>query len=217
MKLMFDMGSGQQDAQHETAAKLLDAAGELFAAKGFEAVTVRAICSRASVNIASVNYHFGDKEGLYKAVVRSIVSFAEEAARDARGGRPEQQLREFISGYLHGLLGDGRPSWKFRIMQREMADPTPALKHIVRTVVAPAEMRLREIIGGIAGRDPFDESVRLCAHSVIGQCLHYKHAEPIFRHLWPDLWADPNRLDRLVDHIVEFSTRALKEMKRSKK
>ena len=52
-----------------TKARLLDAAGQEFAEKGFEGATVRAICDRARVNLAAVNYHFGDKEMLYEQAV----------------------------------------------------------------------------------------------------------------------------------------------------
>ncbi len=54
----------------ETRRRLLDAAGEVFAENGFRGTTVRAICQRAEANIASVNYYFRDKQGLYREVLR---------------------------------------------------------------------------------------------------------------------------------------------------
>ena len=53
-----------------TKARLLEAAGEEFAEKGFELARVRAICERAGANLAAINYHFGDKEQLYVEVLR---------------------------------------------------------------------------------------------------------------------------------------------------
>ena len=48
-----------------TRSRILNAAGPVFADKGFRDATVRDICQAASVNLASVNYHFGDKQRLY--------------------------------------------------------------------------------------------------------------------------------------------------------
>ena len=52
-----------------TKARLLEAAGEEFAEKGYEAARIRTICDRAGANLAAVNYHFGDKEQLYVEAV----------------------------------------------------------------------------------------------------------------------------------------------------
>src|ERR1700729_274314 len=57
----------QPDGTH---ARLLEVAGEIFAEEGFQAAKVRNICARAGVNIAAVNYHFGDKLGLYREALR---------------------------------------------------------------------------------------------------------------------------------------------------
>jgi len=66
----------------KTREKLIEAAGQVFAERGFQEATVREICSRAGTNGAAVNYHFGDKLGLYTEVLRSSI-FALQAAEDA--------------------------------------------------------------------------------------------------------------------------------------
>lgn len=53
----------------ETKAKILDAAEQLFAEHGFKDTSLRTITSKAGVNLASVNYHFGDKKTLVRAVL----------------------------------------------------------------------------------------------------------------------------------------------------
>ena len=69
-------------SQDDTKTRLLEAAGEEFAEKGFEGATIRSIIERAKANIAAVNYHFGDKERLYiQAVIeahRCGIDMAEE-------------------------------------------------------------------------------------------------------------------------------------------
>src|SRR5512134_3507154 len=56
--------------QHETRTRILDAAEELFMLHGFEGTSMRHLTSRAGVNLAAVNYHFGSKHALIEAVFR---------------------------------------------------------------------------------------------------------------------------------------------------
>jgi len=61
-------GDGERKGTQEKRRRLLEAAGEVFAEHGFKGATIQEISQRASANIASVNYHFRDKETLYHEV-----------------------------------------------------------------------------------------------------------------------------------------------------
>src|SRR4051812_21343424 len=93
-------------AQDTTKARLLDAAGEEFAEKGFEGATIRSIIERARANIAAVNYHFGDKERLYiQAVIeahRCGVDM-EPVCMDPQDS-PAEQLLLYVRHFLHHVL-----------------------------------------------------------------------------------------------------------------
>ena len=82
------------EEQDPTKVRLIEAAGEEFAGKGFDATRIRTICDRAGANIAAVNYHFGDKEQLYVETVldahRCGMDLGED---DADAATPSEQLR----------------------------------------------------------------------------------------------------------------------------
>src|SRR6516225_8210096 len=70
----------------ETRERVLKAAAQLFADRGFKKVTVRDICRAARANVAAVNYHFGDKGGLY----REVLQLAIETMRATRTPRAQR-------------------------------------------------------------------------------------------------------------------------------
>jgi AcrR family transcriptional regulator len=199
----------ESEPSDATELRLIEAAGQVFAKVGFQAATVREICTRAGVNIASVNYYFGDKMGLYIAVLRESMSHEPGAAvqlgvnagkKDAREG-----LRLLLRAMFSVVLADERRGWYMRIMAHELANPTPALDRVASEVIARNYTRLRGLIGKIIDRSDEDDLTRLCTHSIIGQILHYAHGRPMISRLWPSLAMTPETLQRIADHIATFS------------
>src|ERR1700688_912164 len=112
----------------DTRTKLLDAAGQVFADSGFQAATVREICARAGVNVALVNYHFGDKLELYTEVLRqSIGASGNGIIRQAIDSTapPEVAIRELIHAMLQRVCRADRPGWPVRLMVHAFAQPPP--------------------------------------------------------------------------------------------
>jgi AcrR family transcriptional regulator len=192
----------------ETRTRLLATATHLFAARGFKNVTVREICREAGANVAAVNYHFGDKLGLYREVLGTAIEIMRGttvAARQAGDGKPpEEQLRAYVRVFLHRVVGGGRDSWIHQLMTQEMADPTPALDLVADQVIRPRLAYVAEIVAEMLGQPVDSERVRLSVLSIQSLC-HAAMKNPISRRLLPDLYDGSDQLDRLADHIAEFS------------
>jgi TetR/AcrR family transcriptional regulator, regulator of cefoperazone and chloramphenicol sensitivity len=197
----------------ETKRRLLEAAGEVFAEQGYKAATIRDICKRADANIAAVNYHFGDKENLYRETIRYAqicqgdTDFPLEVRPEGRQPK-DVRLRGYIAAFLGRILDHGRPSWHTQLMAREMVDPTHVLDEIVRDKIRPHQALLLSIVRDYLGPDADPDLARHCGSSVLGQILFFHHARPVIQRLMPETF-DPQRIDGLARHIFDFSHAAL--------
>jgi TetR/AcrR family transcriptional regulator, regulator of cefoperazone and chloramphenicol sensitivity len=192
-----------------TKARLLEAAGEEFAEKGFEGATVRAICDRAGTNLAAVNYHFGDKEQLYEQAVLHAHRCGPGMPLDLSGsGSPADQLRDYVATFLSHVVALKSPTWHQTLMLREMVNPTRASEVLVRETIRP---RFELLCGIVRQLCPVadDRRVRALAFSVVGQCLHYKLTRPISERLVGLEAFEALDMDYLTDHITRFTLAAL--------
>jgi AcrR family transcriptional regulator len=197
------------ETQDPIKVRLLEAAGEEFAAKGYDAARVRAICERAEANLAAVNYHFGDKEQLY---VQAVL----DAHRCGAGGEevdpslpPAAQLRCFIHHFLAHVLAIHDPDeWRHKLLLREMLHPTVASDVLIREAIRPKFERLSHIVRLLCP-EADDRKLNALAFSVIGQCLHYKMARFVTERLIGDEAFRALDLEYLTDHITSFCLAAL--------
>jgi TetR/AcrR family transcriptional regulator, regulator of cefoperazone and chloramphenicol sensitivity len=195
----------------EPRDRLLNAAGEVFAEKGFKGGTVRAICRLANVNVAAVNYYFRDKEHLYiEAVKQAACGLPEAQARPWPAlTRPADKLRGFIRIMIAHLMNKDRPAWQTRLMMRELAQPTSACAELVREYIAPTAGILMEILDELLPPDLPRWKRFMVAFSIVSQCLYYLQNRPIARLLVGEedfKWFEEARL---AEHIAQFSLAAL--------
>ncbi len=197
--------------QDPTKTRLLEAAGEEFAEKGFEAARVRKICIRAEANVASVNYHFGAKEQLY---IQAVL----EAHRCGMSGQPvlpgeeicpAVRLRAFIHHFLENVLAMNRSNtWHHALMLREMLRPTSACEALVKESIRPRFEALQAILRDVCpGAD--ERRLHALGFSLIGQCLHYKMARAVTERLIGSEAYETLDLDYLTEHITAFTLAAL--------
>ena len=187
---------------NETRGRVLKAAARLFAERGFNHVSIRDICKEAGSNVASVNYHFGDKLGLYRELIGTVAEGMNDAkisALEAGAGRPpEEQLRAYIRGFLHQLL-DQNPEeacWLEKLIARETTEPTPALDLIIEKGIKPAAERLNKLVGEVMGLPADDPRVMQSAGAIQGLCIWYRSSRTVAERMFPELQFTPERIDK---------------------
>lgn len=197
----------------DTKQRLLMAAGEVFASKGFEAASIREISTLAKANVAAINYHFGDKQKLYLACLEQTVCSQREDLASApwtqAGLTGREKLRAFIAGMLTSRLDPTRPSWHMEIMLREMAHPSPACTQMVEQFIRPMADSLWDILSEFCPNASRDRHGWMVGFSIVGQVLLYYVHQPIVRSLMGEDEFRRLTIEELADHITWFCLAAL--------
>jgi TetR/AcrR family transcriptional regulator, regulator of cefoperazone and chloramphenicol sensitivity len=194
----------------DTRQRLLQAATEVFAEKGFDAATVREICGRAQANVALVNYHFGDKMELYSEVLLAAFRPPEGAPKPEMPANPEEGIRKIIRAMLDKALDQSdQAGLRYKLMLHEYAQPSTATPRVVTLTLKPVYDLLRKLVGQVANIDPDSDQARMCTHSIIGQVIHYTRSGPVVAVLWPNLKMTPEQRDMIADHIGDMTLRHL--------
>ena len=204
-------------ASEQTRKRLLEAAREVFSRHSFQGATIREICRIADANVAAVNYHFGSKDGLLAEALNFAPLAALQKANAKLSECPRQRLRLFLRDFMVMLLDETNPSSQCRIMARELADPTPALDKIVREAIAPLHEFLAKLVREIVGDKVGDAELRRCVHSIVGQCLFYRHSHPVLQRLHPKLRYDHKEIVAIGEHIAEFSLAGIAQLTKTGK
>jgi len=206
----------------ETKRKLLDAAGVLFAEKGYHETKTSDICRMAEANIAAVHYHFRNKEDMYVAAWRhefdrSILAYPSD------GGVPAEAPAEArLQGHIQALVRRSVDpnSRDFDIAHREMSNPTGLLTEVMRHSIEPLREMHLSLIRELLGPDVTDQDVHLCEMSIHAQCLMSLMHERQRRLAQRDSQNIPHPFPHvdealLAEHIFRFSLAGLREVKKN--
>jgi TetR/AcrR family transcriptional regulator, regulator of cefoperazone and chloramphenicol sensitivity len=206
--------------------RILETSKQLFAQYGFDGVTVRDICREAGANLALVNYHFGDKLGLYLEVVNDAIvkiSAFNSLTMDApEGSSAEQRLEHFVRTLLRLVFEEraAKESWIHKLMQHEISRPTAAAERILQVAIAPRVRYLSSVVAELLDCPVKDPRVVQCVSSVHGLCviyLRYVQLPDAFRQMLPEqMVPQPMDAQAAADHVLAFSMAGIREIKRRK-
>lgn len=183
-----------------TRQRILHAACELFAARGFDGASLRDIEDRSGVNRGLVAYHFGTKDDLWKAVVDFY--FSEymqelEAQREVLGTLdPKTLARVTIRNFVR--LSARRPHLA-RLMLHENMNPTRRLDWIIKRYLKPIQAMERELNARYS-TGPATAGFR---YALIGACTLPFMAAPEMKKMHG---VDPFD-DAFIEDFVEMVTR----------
>jgi len=153
--------------QHETRTRILDAAEELFMLQGFGGTSMRLLTSKAGVNLAAVNYHFGSKDALIEAVFRrrlDPMNVARIAALETleASGTPDADaiIRAFVGASLR-MLEDAKGGGRnfIRLLGRTYTEPAKGIRHLIGQMYAPTMQRYKAALERALPQMPREELV----------------------------------------------------------
>jgi len=193
----------------DTRDRLLQAGGRIFARRGFANASVREICAKAGANVSAVNYHFGNKEGLYREVVRlrrSQICGADAPPVMQPGDEPLVALRRWVGWFLTMLVNvEANHPWIGEILAHETIEPTQCLDEFVEHTAGPVRTELVRIVRRIQPASVSDRDVGHLANFIIGMCASHKHS----RHMLARFgYAPPSTaegLHALADMMTRFA------------
>lgn len=188
-----------------TRNRILELAGELFAAAGFAEATNKMIAAQAGADMASINYHFGNRNGLYQAVLieahRRIIDRTDIEAL-AKADLPAPAKLRMLIQFLT-LSGSGKTRWPIIVLVRELISPSSQIVALRDVEVLPKFKLVLPILSEITGIPEDDPALLRCLPCVGAPCL----AMLLFGNNMPFIDGPNFNLPRkeMVDHLFRYT------------
>jgi len=203
-----------------TRRRLLEAAGQVFAEKGYDRATGKEIAERAGTNAAAVNYYYGGMEGLYAAVVREahnrLVTLDAFSAAIAGKVEAEAKLRAIVELIVRTLTGPVASSWVLRVIGREVVAPSAALAPLLEAEFLPRTRIMRGIVSELTGLPKDHPTVARGCISALAPCFMLLIFDrPTFTRAFPEFGFGPGDTAAVVDHLVRFALAGLSSVARA--
>lgn len=185
-----------------TRANILEVAGQQFAQWGYSGTTSKAICAEAGTDLAAINYHFGNREGLYRAVLieshKQFVSLGDLEFLAQSDRPPREKLGVLIDSLVARLLD--KQSWHARVYAREILAPSLHFTSLVDEAIVPKFRVIRGILSEITGIPVEDPALLRCVVSIVAPCLMMQVVDQ----------DTPNPIQALLKHNAEDLSSHLK-------
>jgi AcrR family transcriptional regulator len=201
-----------RERRADARARLIAHATRIFAAKGYAASSTREICEAAGANVAAIHYHFGDKEGLYRAVLAAPIEAM--AARFGRFDDPAldfgQAMRVLLRPFVAMAL-DEDPEARdvLRLHLREAFEPTDVFRDVVDRIVVPLHRALAALLARHCGLAGPDAGIHQLGFAIVAMASDYCTSREFIRRVAPDLLDDEDAAARIVERLAGYASALL--------
>lgn len=193
-----------------TYKRILETAGELFAESGFAESSSKAIAAKAEVDLASINYHFGSRSGLYQAVLaeahRRFISMDALQKLSAAKLPARAKLKKVIEGMVEAAVSE--QGWHTRVLVRELLSPSSHLQVLQQNEVFPKFRLILAILSEITSIPPDDPALFRCVVSVAAPCAMFLVVGRNIPAIAETVSSTPH--DVLTAHLYHFAIGGLK-------
>ena len=188
----------------EARAKIAAAAEELFAERGFDGAAIRDIARKAGVNGAMIHYYFGNKEGLYHAMLEGAASRVRTLLIETTGksGSTTKRLASFVEAYAAYMLSQPNIA---RILYREMLTGAKHIKQIAQQYAASNYAMLKGLItDGVQRGELRNVDAELAPISLMGMVVIFQFLRPIISVALGKTQYDQAFVDRVAAHTIDL-------------
>ncbi len=200
-------------AKQTTRQRLLEAAGQVFADKGFSAATGKEIAELAGTNSAAVNYYFGGVKELYTAVVQEarnrLVTTDDVVAAVAGKTDAKAKLEAVVALIVRAITSPAASSWAVRVLGREIVSPSSVLEPFLEDATVRIGI-VRSIVGELIGLPEGHATVTRSVISLLGPILLLLiYDRRMFCRMFPDFGLNPSDSAAVVRHFMQFALAGL--------
>jgi len=204
-----------------TKARIIDAAIEIFLAKGIDVASNRDICASARANVAAINYHFGTKDELRAAVLERIMTSCNERYPLEEGLDLLQSPQERLCLCIRNLSrlvypADPENARRAKLFWVELGNPSDALLRVLDRFLRPIRVLLEGAIQDVIGSAD-QETLRRCVESIVGQIIFRGQDRVVLSRLFGKEGHEPEDIERLVEHVCLFTLAGLEAIRASLK
>ena len=194
----------------EIRKKLIEAAGQVMSEVGYEAATVRHITERAGVNVAAINYYFGDKQQLYRSVLETVTgSQVRVLNRDCTHGDPHERLRRYVYSILM-MRSVEEYTWAPLLMAREITELNEGQVDFIVEAVRPLHTIAETIVADLVGGK--SEKSDLAASMVVTLCVNRVRQQRLEERLAPDCAGEHDDPEATVEAVFQFALAGIRAL-----